>query len=481
MMKSALNFAALASFLFGTAFFTNVAGAIDQANHFLLSSRGCERATSGTGNKIITHQGKTHVTWLDSTEEGFFARVRTLDRASGQWSPTYTLGKANGNHGRPAMTMDSHGHLHVVYGIHHDTVPYKRSVRPNDASQWTEKKTFGGSMSYPTFVCGPDDTLYLSGRYGWEGVRMYAKPPGEDWEDRGLIIRTREDCFSYAAFHEGLVWGPDHRTLHLSCNFYESQTEQTNKWGSIQSANYMRSTDFGKTWQRADGTLIELPATSRTMDVLAAGDSTYPKPGIRNLGAIVVDSSGKPYVLYFHYNTRPPGQVFLVTPDQQGNWQHLPLQAAMEKYWPGWVAIDCRSGLTITEDDVICIAVKVIPREHPVAEKEKARWSSDAGYSTNAENARLSCESAKEWARENPKKCEIAWFESRDGGKTFIAKTILTHDPEIAYQQPSLEMPTGFNRIPTGSYPGLIYFTGLGRNAKANEVIDNDVYFVHVK
>ena len=54
--------ASLASLLSGIAVFVNVAGAIDQANHFLLSSRGCERATSGTGNKIITHQGKTHVT-----------------------------------------------------------------------------------------------------------------------------------------------------------------------------------------------------------------------------------------------------------------------------------------------------------------------------------------------------------------------------------------------------------------------------------
>ena len=481
-MKTTLTkVTALASLLSATALFTNVAGALDQANHFLLSSRGCERATSGTGNKIITHEGKTHVAWLDSTEEGFFARVRTLDRQSGRWSPTYTLGKANGNHGRPAMTIDSKGYLHVVYGIHHDTVPYKRSVRPNDASEWTEKKTFGGKMSYPTFVCGPDDALYLTGRYGWGGVRMYVKPRGEDWEDRGLIIRTREDCFSYAAFHEGLAWGPDHRTLHLSCEFYQSQTKQTNLWGTVQSANYMRSTDFGKTWQRADGTPIETPATSKTMDVLAAGESSYPKPGIRNQGAIVVDSKGKPYVLYRRYNTRPPGQVFLVTPDQQGKWQHLPLQAAMDKHWPGWAVIDSRSGLTITEDDRICIALLVIPREHPVAQSEKARWKTGSGYSTNAENARFSLESAGKWSNEFPHRRGVAWFETGDGGKTFVAKAVFKRDPKVVYHQPSIEMPTGFNRIPAGSYPGLIYFAGLERNAGPNEVIDNDVYYVHVK
>ena len=458
------------------------------AQHDLISSRGCERATSGTGNKIITHKGKTHVAWLDSTEEGFFARVRTLDRATGEWSPTYTLGPANGNHGRPTITIDSQGYLHTVYGVHHNEIPYRRSLRPNDASEWTETVTFGADLTYPTFICGPDDTLYLTGRSKWGGVRMYAKPPGKDWEDRGLIIRTLEGCFSYAAYHSGLAWGPDHRKLHLSCETYQGKTEESNLWGTIQSANYMRSTDFGKTWHRADGTAIELPATSKTMDVLAWGESSYPKPGIHNLGALVVDSTGRPYVLYIRYNTDPPGQVFMVTSDKRGQWQHLPLQAAMDKHWPGWAVVDCRSGLTITEDDVMCIALAILPREHPVAEEEQATWGKPycygaPQYSTNMENAYFSMQSAHQWGSENPEKGEFAWFESRDGGKTFTARTVLEPDPETAYHQISLEMPTGFNSIPAGSYPAFLYFTGLARNANEdeNEVIDNDVYYVQVK
>ena len=34
-------------------------------NKFLLSTEGSERATSEAGNKIITFENKTHVTWQD--------------------------------------------------------------------------------------------------------------------------------------------------------------------------------------------------------------------------------------------------------------------------------------------------------------------------------------------------------------------------------------------------------------------------------
>jgi hypothetical protein len=448
----------------------------------VISDRGCQKATYGTGNKIITHEGKVHVAWLDSTEEGYFDRIRTLDQETGLWSPTYTLGSANGDHGRPALTLDSRGYLHTVYGVHHNDIPYRRSVRPNDASEWTEEILFGESLSYPTLVCGPDDTLYLTGRYGWEGVRMYVKPLGKDWEDRGLIVTGDEGIVSYAAFHSGMAWSPDHKVLHFSTSTYQSMDE--NRWGMIQSANYMRSLDFGKTWQKADGSPIKLPATSETMDVFVRQESFNPCPGIWNLGALVVDSKGNPYVLYSHYNMKPRGQVFLVTPDAKGRWQHLPLQAALDKHAPGWVVMGFRGGLTMTEDDVIHIALQLVPWDHPAALREQAHWRypSLLGYSTNAVSARFSQQAALTWCRENPKQSATAWFESRDQGKTFTPRTVLSHNPDIVYNQPSFEIPTGFNKIPAGSSPAIVYFTGRsmsGADADGKEeVVDNKVYFI---
>ena len=117
----------------------------------LLSEQGCGRATGyAEANKIVTIDGKTHVAWLDSEPGGFRVRIRTLDRSRSIWSPTYTVGEAFDNHGGPALTVDSRGYLHIAYYPHHHPMRYRRSVRPNDASQWTESVEIGGRCTYPT-------------------------------------------------------------------------------------------------------------------------------------------------------------------------------------------------------------------------------------------------------------------------------------------------------------------------------------------
>ena len=100
----------------------------------VLSAHGCGRATAyPQENKIVTLGDAVHVAWLDSVADGFRVRIRTLDRASGTWSETHTIGEAYDNHGGPALVNDSQGYLHVAYYPHHHEVRYRRSLRPNDA------------------------------------------------------------------------------------------------------------------------------------------------------------------------------------------------------------------------------------------------------------------------------------------------------------------------------------------------------------
>ena len=168
-----------------------------ETHRALISEIGSERATSGNGNKIVTFDGKTHIVWQDSIDEGYFARVRTLRNASGEWSPIYTLGKGRDNHARPTITVDSKGYLHVIIGGHHSGLQYRRSVRPNDASEWTPVEAFG-KTTYPLLICGPDDTLYLTGRHdaGWKGIDFYARPPGKKWQHRGLLVTKQKRYLS---------------------------------------------------------------------------------------------------------------------------------------------------------------------------------------------------------------------------------------------------------------------------------------------
>jgi len=436
----------------------------------LISSIGSERATSGNGNKIVTVDGKTHVVWQDANREGYFARIRALDRNTGKWSPTYTLGEGRDNHARPTITVDSQGYLHVIIGGHHSGLQYRRSVRSNDASEWTEIETFG-KTTYPLLICGPDDTLYLTGRHdaGWKGMDFYVKPPGEKWQHRGLLVAKQKRYQYYAAYHNALAWGPDHKTLHMSVGFFMGDKVRKGEHardpqGLHQAVGYMRSDNFGKTWTKADGAPIELPATTDTIDLIDEGirarDATdKPKPGIQHCG-VAVDSKNRPYVFYVRH-TPDAGRIFLKTPDGKGGWADRPLREAIEQRWPGLAAIGCN--VSMTRDDVLCLMLTLAPLEHP-----KANWSPGI-YGRPAF-----------WLRDCPNVQRLVWLESRDGGRTFTSRDIIAHDPDRGTLLPTQERPTGFNGVAAGQFPPLLYFEGLSRYRKPGEIIQNDVYFVQL-
>jgi len=431
----------------------------------LISEIGSERATSGNGNKIVTFDGKTHLVWQDSNEQGYFARVRTLDRKSGKWSPVYTLGVGTDNHARPTITCDSQGYLHVIIGGHHTGLQYRRSVRPGDASQWTDVEAFG-KTTYPLLICGPDDTLYLVGRHdaGWKGMDCYSKPPGRKWQQRGLLVAKQKRYEFYAAYHNALAWGPQHRTLHMSTGFFMGLRGDgsRNLRGLHQAVGYMRSEDFGETWTKADGTAIELPATTDTIDLIdegirAAEATNKPKPGIQHCG-IAVDSSNRPYGVYVRH-TPTPGRIFLKTPDGVGGWEDRPLRETIEKRWPGRVAVGCN--VSMTGDDIICLMLTLAPLKHPAANWSPGIFGRPAF-----------------WLRDHPNIQQIVWLDSGDGGRTFTSREVIPHDPDRGTLLPTLERPTGFNGPPPGRLPSLLYFEGLSRYRKPGELIQNDVFFV---
>ena len=106
---------------------------------FVLSPVGSGRATAyPPTNKVVTVGERTHVTFLDSESGEFLVRIRTLDWRTGTWSPAYTIGRAQDNHGGAALTVDAEGYLHALYYPHHEAMRYRRSLRPNDASAWTD-------------------------------------------------------------------------------------------------------------------------------------------------------------------------------------------------------------------------------------------------------------------------------------------------------------------------------------------------------
>ena len=402
-------------------------------NVVLLSEHGCGRATAyADANKIITLQDKTHVAWLDSIAEGFRVRIRTLDRKTNQWSPTYTVGEAYDNHGGPALTVDSLGYLHIVYYPHHHPFRYRRSVRPNDASEWGDEVQFGERCTYPTMVCGSDDTLYLTGRENrgdqpWY-VNLYIKPPNAPWGEP--IPLFQDDKGGYVRFQQALLWGQDHRTLHLTLWIFDGNRAYT--------VGYLRSPDSGRTWERADGTPVLLPATRETVTLIDT------KHRDLRFGSIAVDGESTPYVLY---STCPsfalPSQAWVVWLDGAGKWCRRSLTDELPKEWKGWsLAMD--GAIHIAPDGQIFIVLALMKPE-TVSE---GNW----GH----------------------KSAEIVGMQASDIRGKFSVGLLSKPDMTVPHWLPNLERPTGHNRV---DVPGVMYTAGVTGEG-CDDILSNAVYWM---
>jgi len=411
----------------------------DSNKPHLLSAVGCGRATGyAETNKIITIGERTHVAWLDSPQEGFRVRMATLDRSTGKWSPTRTIGGAYDNHGGPALTRDSKGHLHIVYFTHHHPFRYRRSKRPNDASEWEEEIQFGDKLTYPTLICGADDTLYLTARRSdkknpwW--VEMWEKKPGQDWSKVGPVMFSRHK--GYAHFQESLCWGPDHKTLHLCCRFHELTTSMED-YGRLQTVAYMKSDDFGRTWKRSDGSTIKGAITVDNAEVIAKGGRAF-KQTLR-AGCLAVGPKNKPFLVY-SVTAKNQSRTFLATMNSRGGWDRENLNDHLPAKWKSFNLV-MAGGLAFDSRNVLhgVAQLQTGPQNHKI-------W----GDPTN----------------------EIIAFEKHAGAVKFRA--VSTFDDQTSHWLPSIERPTGHNLIK--GRPGIIYTGGPAGN-KNTELLSNRVYW----
>jgi len=259
--------------------------AITTAQIKLLSDRGSTRATRYSGtNKIVTVDGKTHVAWLDSISN---TMVATYDHASGQWEEPVRVGSGTDNHGGPALTCDSQGRLHVIFGPHAD-VPFQhcRSASPNDASEWIKLEAFGHHPTYPSAVCDEEDSLHVIYRGGVAAGHpfklIYQKRTRDGvWSEPRALARAPADWKGYTHYHASIVIAAG-RTLHVAYNLYYN--------GAAKHAGHMTSPDRGATWELADGSPLDLPVSVESDAFFARTDTAF------KVVNVVCDSEGRPWI-----------------------------------------------------------------------------------------------------------------------------------------------------------------------------------------
>ena len=138
----------------------------------VLSKTGSTRGTAyGMSNKIITHEDKTHVVWLDQIHKTYAA---TYCHEAKAWSDPIFVADGVDNHAGAAMTMDSKGFLYLAFGPHHNPMQHAVSAYPNDASSWRMLPSFGGvNATYPSLVCDARNVLHACYRGAYERERPW--------------------------------------------------------------------------------------------------------------------------------------------------------------------------------------------------------------------------------------------------------------------------------------------------------------------
>ena len=391
-----------------------------------LSTRGSTRGTAyAMSNKIISTDTTVYVAWLDHVAD---IRMATFDRKTEAWSEVIAVGKGVDNHSGPAMSMDSAGYLYIVFGPHVGPFQFRRSVRPFDATEWAPVEHFGVNGTYPSLVCGPDDTLHCTYRGGQKPLRlMYQRrPQGEAWSEPRELVNADVPS-GYTQYGNPLAIAADN-TLHLAFHIYDHHPAGGKAWG------YLRSRDGGHTWENAAGEPLALPVTPAT-SCMVEKDASYDM----RVSNIALDPDGHPFVVAVHLKPNPKSAKLWHHDGQ--SWRHVDLLPAvrttypkLELAWCGTVAFD-RSGR-------LYIAT--------VVQRPPGGW----GHASQ----------------------DVVLLTSDDRGETFAVTPVSEPDPTRPCWLPSLERPS--TPDPVG-LPSLIYTHG-GPGIGCNEGDATEIVFVRL-
>jgi hypothetical protein len=372
----------------------------------LLSDRGSTRATRyASANKIVTIDGKTHVAWLDSVSATMIA---TYDHASRQWGQPIKVGSGTDNHGGPALSCDSRGYLHIIFGPHAD-VPFQhcQSARRNDTSDWVKLKGFGYHPTYPSVVWDGRDSMHVIYRgsvtQGHPFKLIYQqRTKGGVWSEPRALAQAPADWKGYTHFHATIAIAAN-QTLHVAFNLYYN--------GAAKQAGHMTSHDRGETWELADGSPLDLPVSVESDAFFARTKEAF------KVTNVVCDSTGCPWISLADARSAAGPTIY----HHDG------------KTWNAF----CPARLSPSR----------IPLNELAFDGSLSIDSQDGIYVALTRGSRLT----------GGVKGDVVLLYSADRGKTFNYLEVFPPDARLPHTGLSLERPTGHNEVET---PWLLFSTG---------------------
>lgn len=326
----------------------------------LLSRAGSDRATAyAMSNKLLRHEGKLYVGWLDAAlAPGGPERIQLgiCDGETGALERAFLLGEGVDNHCGPALALDGGGRMHAIVGAHGGDFLYRWSESPGEPEGWSPPEPLGPFDTYPSLVVDGEDTLHLLSRESGPHPRKLIyrrKPTGVPWETPvALALSPRP---GYTHFMHCLSVGPGGR-LHATFQYHYALDSLSPLHAVGRMAAYIWSDDSGRTWRQESGP-VALPLTlETTLPFLTAPDG-----GIR-ISNHVVDARDRVWI--FSAVPEKPGGV-LLRRDASG-WEEIATERSLG-------VLDNRNGretsLSRDADGVLHLVISTAPGG------ESAQWA----------------------------------------------------------------------------------------------------------
>ena len=294
---------------------------------------------------IVTKAGKTHVAYLNARES---IVVRSRDNLTGKWTPEVVVGAGQDNHGAPSLVIDSQGYLHLIFGPHHGQFRYLKSIRPNDTSAWTPVFLFAESGTYSSVVVDQYDTLHIvyRGGYSSEALTYQTRTKEGKWSNPRDLVNGNSTGH-IVSYNDMLAIGSD-QSLHITYNFFTGWTG-----GIGQKVGYLRSTDFGKTWQDVAGSSKVTPVDFNSTPVVSDRDGANYRSNF-----VIADAAGNGYVAVSDVN---PGTRFeLVKFGRDGKTTRLNLSNLLSSD----LLFDAGAVPSISADHHLWIAASYAPKNN---------------------------------------------------------------------------------------------------------------------
>ena len=253
---------------------------------------------------ILTHQGNQFTAFY---VDAHILRLVQRDLASNTLCTHDIQGDYNlcDAHNSISLGIDRANHLHICYDHHATQLRYRRSLRPNDITSWTDELPMTGKaedkVTYPAFILPhhgfPLTMLYRDGIHnkGTARLKTYDETT-QTWADHPNPILSGADQKPWTsnAYWNHPAIGSD-GTLHLS---FVWRTDTLGEEQRINNVNigYAYSQDNGLNWHTSHGRPYRLPITQVNTETI---HPVSPGSNLINQCSMALDSRNRPHIVFY--------------------------------------------------------------------------------------------------------------------------------------------------------------------------------------